>query len=412
MEARCPYVLDVTGKDIHAQAHELRAKGPATLIELPGGVAAWMVNGYSVAKMMLNDPRISKSAHEHWPAFRNGSMNNWELISWVAMNNISTSHGDDHKRLRKLIGKAFTPRRVALLKPKIVELATRLLDAVEATPPGEVVDLKQAFCYPLPSLLVADLIGMDEAALAETAVVINLMVDTTATPEQAAAVFAGWRDAMHTLIASKRANPGEDMTSDLIAARDDDDKLSEAELTDTIFAILGAGSETTINFLDKSITALLSHPDQLERIRNGESSWDDLMEEVLRAEAPLAALPLRFAIEDIDLGEGVYITKGEPILINYTGVGRDPELHPDGDVFDITREDKEHLAFGFGPHYCLGAAIARLIAEVGLSMLFERYPDLSLAVSADDLEPMPTFIMNGHKALPVRLTAPVPAAAV
>jgi cytochrome P450 len=213
---------------------------------------------------------------------------------------------------------------------------------------------------------------------------------------------------MAELIAAKRANPGEDITSDLIAARDEDgSRLSEAELTDTIFAILGAGSETTINFFDNAITALLTNPAQRKLVTSGQASWDDVIDETLRVESPLAHLPLRYAVESIEL-DGVTIPRGDPILINYSAVGRDPALHGDtAGAFDITRANKEHLSFGHGPHYCLGAGVARLVATTGLSTLFERFPDMTLAVAREDLLPLPTFIMNGHRSLPVRLTASV-----
>lgn len=413
MEQTCPYSLDTTGRDIHTEAAELRSQGPATQVELPGGVVAWSLNGHDVIKKVLGDPRVTKSARNHWPAFINGEVPpDWELISWVAMDNMVTSYGKDHVRLRKLVGRAFSPRRTEAFRPRVEELTEQLLDALDQTPEGEVVDLRERFAYPLPARLVADLIGMPEEARAKTAKVIDAMVDTTLSPEQAQAVLAGWRGAMADLIADKRKEPGEDITSDLVASRDEDgSRLSEDELTDTIFAILGAGSETTINFFDNAITALLSHPEQLEMVRDGRATWDDVIDETLRVESPLAHLPLRYAAEDIEL-DGVTIPKGDPILVNYSAVGRDPALHaenPEG--FDITREDKEHLSFGYGPHYCLGAGIARLVATTGLSRLFERFPDLRLAVSRDELQPLPTFIMNGHRSLPVRLTAGTPAGA-
>ncbi|WP_248965389.1 cytochrome P450 family protein [Sphaerisporangium perillae] len=414
MENRCPVALDITGKDIHAEAEHLRSLGPAALIELPGGVTAWAITDYAVLRRVLTDTRVTKSARAHWPAFTNGEIRpDWELISWVAMDNISTSWGTDHKRLRRLVGKAFTPRRIEAVRPRIVELTNEILDALAGTEPGEVVDLRERFAYPLPARLVAELIGMDETALAKTAVVIEMMVDTTVSPEKAHSILMGWRDAMADFIASKRANPGEDITSDLIAARDDEDgsKLSEGELTDTIFAILGAGSETTINFLSNAVTQLLTHPDQLELVTSGRLAWDNVLEEVLRVQAPLASLPLRFAADDVDL-DGVLIRKGDPILVNYTAAGRDPKLHGESSCeFDITRSDKEHISFGYGPHYCLGAGIARLVGGIGLSTLFERFPDISLAVPAEELQPLPTFIMNGHRSLPVRLHARVPAEA-
>ncbi len=408
MEQGCPFALDTTGRDLHGEAAVLRAQGPAVQVELPGGVLAWSLNGHDVIKKVLGDPRVTKSARNHWPAFRSGEIRpDWELISWVAMDNMVTAYGKDHVRLRKLTGKAFSPRRTEAFRPRVEELTDQLLDALAQAGPGEVVDLRERFAYPLPARLVADLIGMPEEARAKTAKVIDAMVDTTITPDQAQAVLAGWRGAMADLIADKRREPGEDITSDLVAARDEDgSRLSEEELTDTIFAILGAGSETTINFFDNAITALLSDPAQLELVRSGQATWDDVIDETLRVESPLAHLPLRYAAEDIEL-DGVTIPKGDPILVNYSAVGRDPRLHPDApDAFDLTRADKEHLSFGFGPHYCLGVGVARLVARTGLSRLFARFPDLSLAVPREELQPLPTFIMNGHRSLPVRLTVP------
>ncbi|MGW4021546.1 cytochrome P450 family protein [Streptomyces sp. NPDC005009] len=408
MEQGCPFALDTTGRDIHGEAAVLRDQGPAVPVELPGGVLAWSLNGHDVIKKVLGDPRVTKSARNHWPAFQNGEIRpDWELISWVAMDNMVTAYGKDHVRLRKLTGKAFSPRRTEAFRPRVEELTDQLLDGLAQTAPGDVVDLRERFAYPLPARLVADLIGMPEEARAKTAKVIDAMVDTTITPEQAQAVLAGWRGAMADLIADKRREPGEDITSDLVAARDEDgSRLTEEELTDTIFAILGAGSETTINFFDNAITALLSDPVQLELVRSGQATWDDVIDETLRVESPLAHLPLRYAVEDIEL-DGVTIPKGDPILVNYSAVGRDPRLHPDAPgSFDLTRADKEHLSFGFGPHYCLGVGVARLVARTGLSRLFARFPDLSLAVPREELQPLPTFIMNGHRALPVRLTVP------
>ena len=208
MEQGCPVRLDTTGRDIHAEADKLRAMGPATPVELPGGVLAWSVNRHDVIRDLLTDPRVTKSARNHWPKFINGEIPpDWEMISWIAMDNMVTAYGKEHVRLRKLVGKAFTRRRTEAIRPRVVELTNQLLDALEAVPPGETVDLRERFAYPLPALIVAELIGMSEEALAKTAKVIEMMIDTTVSPEQAAAILGGWRDAMADLIADKRANP-------------------------------------------------------------------------------------------------------------------------------------------------------------------------------------------------------------
>lgn len=409
-----PLVLDPTGRDIHAEADHLRALGPATRVELPGGVLAWSINSYEISKRLLSDPNVSKSARNHWPAYINGEIPpDWEMISWVAMDNISTTFGNDHRKLRRLTSKAFNARRPDEVRPKAQAMIDMLLDRMaDAATAGEVVDLKTSFAYPLPGMLVAELIGMSDEARVAAAKMIDLMVATNVTPEQAQDTLLGWRTAIADLIAQKRAEPGLDITSDLIAARDEDgSQMSEQEMTDTVFAILGAGSETTINFIDNAVTALLTHPEQLELVKTGQVSWDEVIEEVLRLQAPLASLPLRFAVEDIEL-DGVTIPKGDPILINYAALGRDPALHGESAAtFDITRKNKEHLSFGHGPHYCLGAGIARMLAKASLSALFERFPDLALAVDVEDLVPYPTFIMNGHRQLPVHLTGVVSAAA-
>ena len=414
METSRPVALDNTGRHMHIQADDLRARGSATQVEIPGGVLVWSINSYEVSKKLLGDPNVTKSARNHWPAFINGDIpSDWEMISWVAMDNVSTTFGKDHKRLRRLIGKAFSSRRPEDVRPLAMRITNELLDRLEgAAAAGEVVDLKAAFAYPLPGMLVAELIGMSEEARVAAAKVMDMMARTDVTPEQGQEILLGWRGAIEDLIALKRAEPGEDIASDLIAARDDDGSaLSEQELVDTTFAILGAGSETTINFFDNAVTALLAHPEQLELVKSGQVSWDEVIEEVLRVESPLASLPLRYAVEDIPL-DGVTIPKGDPILINYAAIGRDPAVHgASAGSFDITREDKGHLSFGYGPHYCLGAGIARMVGKTGLSALFERFPDLTLAVDPTELVPIPTFIMNGHLALPVHLSGVAAAAA-
>ncbi len=195
------------------------------------------------------------------------------------------------------------------------------------------------------------------------------------------------------------------MTSVLIATRDEDgSQLVEKELVDTLMLVINAGHETTVNLLDQAIFALLTHDDQRADVLAGRVPWSDLVEETLRYEAPVAHLPLRYAVEDIELGE-IRIPKGEAILASYAGAGRDPQVHgATADTFDVHRVNKEHLSFGHGAHHCIGAPLARLEATIALPALFERFPKLRFAVDPAELEPVGSFISNGHRTLPVYLT--------
>ncbi|MFE2298369.1 cytochrome P450 [Streptomyces sp. NPDC059445] len=408
-----PLVIDATGGDIHGEAARIRERGPVARVELPGGVEAWAVSGPELLKRLLTDPRVSKDAQQHWPLLANGVITpEWPLFAWVAVENMFTAYGGEHRRLRTLVSKAFTARRTAALQPRIEEITGQLLDRVaEAGRGSQVLDLREEFCYPLPIQVISELFGLPEERGPELRALVDRMFATSADPGEMTAAYGRLLVILAELVATKRESPGDDLTSGLIAARDDEQgtALSEQELLDTLILMISAGHETTVNLIDNAVHALLTRPDQLAHVRAGRADWDDVIEETLRADAPVASLPLRYAVEDIVLSElggpeGTVIAEGEAILAAYAAAGRDPERHgKDADQFDVTRADKEHLAFGHGVHRCLGAPLGRLEARVALPALFDRFPALRLAVPEEDLRPVDSFISNGHLSLPVRL---------
>jgi cytochrome P450 len=412
MKERRPIELDRTGQDIHAEADRLRAQGPVALVELPGGVLAWSVTDYEIAKLVLSDDtRFSKNP-QNWPAYTEGRIPpDWPMITWVVMDNMTTHDGADHERLKRVISRGFTARRVQWARPLVERITNRLLDDLATVPPGQVIDFKKRFAYPLPASVVCDIFGVPEQARADALRGGEVNVSTTITPEEAAANVEQWHQAMEDLVAAKHKEPGDDLTSLLIASQGAEEALSDEEMVGTLHLMLGAGSETLMNALSHAVLRLLTHPEQLAMVRSGEVSWDSVIEETLRLESPIAQLPFRFALRDTELG-GVTIRQGDPIIMGFAGIGRDPKVHGATRAdFDVNRADKSHLSFGYGIHYCIGAPLARLEAQIALPALFERFPDISLAVPPEKLEPQGTFIMNGHKELPVRLTAAVPAAA-
>ncbi|MFF7452241.1 MULTISPECIES: cytochrome P450 [unclassified Streptomyces] len=405
-QQQCPYAFDPTGRDLHGEAAHLREQGPVARVTLPGGVDAWAVTGQQEIRALLTDPRISKDAYRHWPAWIDGEIaQTWPLAIWVSVQNMVTAYGDDHKRLRKLVAAAFTARRVAQLRPRVEQITQELLDRLAELPADQPVDLRQEFAHLLPTQVLAELFGIPEEHRARLRRIIAGFFDTAASLEQAQQNAVDLYMTMNDLLALKRDTPGEDLTSALIAVRDEDGtRLTEKELVDNLILLYTAGYETTVNLLDNAVALLLTHPEQLALLRSGQASWDDAVEETLRVEAPGANGILRYAVQDVEAG-GVVIPQGDPLVISFLAAGRDPLVHGEGaDRFDVTRETRRnHLSFGHGPHFCVGAPLARLEATLALSGLFTRFPAMRLAVPAQELRPLESFISNGHRELPVLL---------
>ncbi|MFD7747024.1 cytochrome P450 [Streptomyces sp. NPDC059698] len=405
MSEQPPLVLDPSGSDRHAEHRALRERGSATKVDILG-VTAWSVTDPALLKELLTSSQVSKDARAHWPAFAE-TVATWPLALWVAVDSMFTAYGGDHRRLRRMVAPAFSARRIQGLRSSVEEVVSGLLDGLATRPAGEVADLRQELAYPLPIAVIGRLMGVPEDQLDGFRAVVDGVFDTTLTVEEAAANTAGLYHALDTLIASKRAAPGDDMTSLLITSRDEEGDgggLTDDELRDTLLLMISAGYDTTVNVIDQAITALLADPAQLAHLRAGRADWSSVVEETLRHEPAVKHLPLRYALSDIPLPDGGKIARGDAILASYAAANRHPDWHGGtADAFDLTRPTKDHLAFGHGVHFCLGAPLARLEVVTALQQFFDRFPDAELAVPAAELKPLPSLISNGHQTLPVRL---------
>ncbi|MFD3523350.1 cytochrome P450 [Streptomyces sp. NPDC058653] len=402
--------IDPFGADIPAETARLRELGSVVPVDLPGGIPAWAPTGFASLRALMLDPRVSKDPRLHWSLFDEAKARpEWSwILGWVDVVNMLNTYGPDHTRLRKLVSPSFTHKRTEAMRAQVEEITADLLaglDAAAAAAPGEPVDVKARYAQPLPMRLICELFGVPEH-LREAAVrMMDDIFDTSdPSPERAAAVQEQIGAVLPALIAYKSENPGNDMATELIRVRDEEGgRLTDDELFYTFLLVIGAGFETTVNLIGNAIVTLLNHPDQLAAVRAGEVGWEAVIEEVLRVHPSIASLPLRYAVSDITI-DGVTIRAGDAIVTTFAAAGNDPAQYgPDAAEFDIHRGADEHLSFGIGVHRCVGAPLARMEALTALPALFDRFPDIRLAVSADQLEQVPSFVALGWQRVPVLL---------
>ncbi|MFH9657194.1 cytochrome P450 [Streptomyces sp. NPDC017248] len=396
-------VLDPFVTDLDAESAALRAAGPLAAVELPGGVPVWAVTHHAEAKALLTDPRLVKDINV-WGAWQRGEIPaDWPLIGLANPGrSMLTVDGADHRRLRALVAQALTPRRVERLRERIEHLTEGLLDALPAD--GGVVDLKAAFAYPLPMYVVADLMGIEEARLPRLKTLFEKFFSTQTPPAEVLATLTELAGIMAATVAAKRAEPGDDLTSALILASQDGDRLTDEEIVSTLQLMVAAGHETTISLIVNAVVNLSAHPGQRDLVLSGKAEWSAVIEETLRYSTPTSHVLIRFATEDVPVGDQV-IPAGDALIVSYGAIGRDENAHgPTAGEFDLTREPvNRHISFGHGPHVCPGAALSRLEAGVALPALYARFPGLDLAVPAAELRNKPVVTQNDLYELPVRL---------
>ncbi|MEU3791492.1 cytochrome P450 family protein [Streptomyces fructofermentans] len=403
--------MDPAGGCPHAVNARLLAHGPVAPVVLPGEVQGMAVLGHEALKEFLAHPEVAKDAR-HFTALREGRIApGWPLATFATVRGMTTADGADHRRLRALVSGAFTVRQVERLRPRVRELTDSLLDDLEraAARDGGVADLRGHVAMPLPMGVIGELLGVDAEHRDRLHHLSNQVVATDIGPERALAANRELVAVLGAVAAARAERPGDDLTSALIAARDEGgDRLTQEELIGTLMLMVIAGHETTLNLITNAVRALCAHRDQLDLVVRGAATWSDVVEETLRWDAPVSYFPFRYPVRDLTVG-GTVIPRGTPVLAGYSAAGRDPAAHgPDADRFDVTRPGRpgavRHLSLGHGAHYCLGAPLARLESTIALERLFTRFPGLDLAAPEADLAPHAGFVGNSVRALPVRVS--------
>lgn len=318
------------------------------------------------------------------------------------MKSMIVEDGDDHRRLRGLVQQAFTPRALAHLEQRIEGLTHELLD--EAEKKGD-VDLLTVYASPIPVTVIGEMVGVSREDMPGIRDTMKVLSDG----------LSGWNilrtflwdlrktsEFIRGLIAEKRRNPGDDMLSGLIAAEENGDRLTEDELVSMVFLLVIAGYETTSHLITNGVLALLEHPEQLALLRERPELMESAVEEILRYAGPIHATKPNYATEDVEI-RGVTIPKGSMVMPLLGSANRDAEVFEDPDVFNIERTPNRHLAFGFGPHTCLGAPLARMETRIALKSLLERNPNLELGVERDELKLQGLPGWYRYESMPVKL---------
>jgi len=387
-------IADLARPDFKANPYpfyaHLRATDPVCATKLLGQ-PTWLITRYDDAFMVFKDERFVKD----WlPRTR------WlHRVSGGLTRHMLNEDGPDHTRLRTLVHKAFTPTLVERLRSRIQRACDDLLDdlAVQGR-----MDLMSGYALPLPLTIIAELLGVpgeDHSRLhrltRSSLSAANLLGVLRALPDQRLTIRR-----LRQLIAERRRAPRDDLITTLVQAEEAGDRLSEHELIATIFLLLIAGYETTVNLIGNGALALLQHPEERERFEHNPDLAGSAIEEALRHTSPLDLASQRFAREDVTIRD-TKILQGDVIAVVIGSANHDENQFPNPEKFDITRDPNKHLAFGQGLHFCIGAPLARMEGQIALTTLFRRFPNLRLGQAAETLRWRKSLIVRGLEALPV-----------
>lgn len=366
-----------------------------TKIRVWNDVPAWLATGAVEVRTVLTDPRFSSNPSNGMPAMGPRDGVSPANRTFIRMDD------PDHARLRKMVMREFRLQHVQARRSQLEQFTTEHLDRMVAS--GPTGDLVADFALPIPSLAIADLLGVapgQEEVFQRTATVL---MSLGSTADEIGVVVAELFGYLHQLVAQKRAEPGDDLVSRLVVRYAMTGEITDEEVVLACFLLLAAGHETTANMITMAALALMEHPDQLEQFLASDepADVDAAIEELLRYLSIISNGPVRVAMEDVLVGEQL-VRRGEGVIINIPTANRSPEVCPEPDSLDVTRRDTKHLAFGAGSHQCLGMHLARLELTIALPALFRRLPGLRLDAPMDEIAWRNQSLVFGAYHLPVR----------
>jgi cytochrome P450 len=376
----------------------LRSEAPVRTVRRADG-EVWLLTRYADVRAALADPRLSKDWRYRLPPEQRAAAGETPIPMMILMDPPA------HTRLRKLVSRSFTLRRMEELRPRVEEIAGSLLSAL---PPAGRVDLMAEYAFLLPVFVICELLGVPAADRDRFAAWSRAMVDNERADDERGAPWAGQAAsfALHgylaELIERKRAEPDDALLSALVEVAEDGDRLSADELVAMAMLLLIAGHETTVNLIGNGVLALLAHPDQRDLLRQRPELLPAAVEEFLRWDSPVHSTPVRFAAEDVEYS-GVTIPARSVVTLSLAAANRDPERFPDAEELRVDRDASGHVAFGHGLHHCLGAQLARIEGQVAIGMLLRRRPRLALAVDPRELVQRRSMLVRGLRELPVEL---------
>jgi cytochrome P450 len=408
-----PLAIDLNSPQLKADPYpifaHMRSEDPVHWTEFTGNWPGWLITRHADVEYVLRDPRFVKDPRhaltqeqllQQFPILKQADQKqSFEQAASFNRHLLGTDP-PDHTRLRSLLSLSFTPRLIEQWRGRIQTITNALVDAVQDK---EELDLIAALAFPLPIMVITEMLGIpaeDHTAFRAWSSGLTEGSGSLEDMRNRQVQVTEFRAYLRTLINAKRNRLADDLLSLLIRNEEDGDKLSEDELIATVYLLIIAGHETTVNLISNGALALMTHPEQMALLRAHPQMLKSAVEEFLRFHAPLMTTTPRWASEDIELG-GKLIRQGDYVVTLLASANHDPATFHNPDVLDITRQSNPHLAFGKGIHYCLGAPLARLEGEIAIGTLLQRIPDLRLAVDPNELVWRPGALIMGVRTLPV-----------